>query len=175
MTLEALNADHFQAWRTPLKLYRAFEADPEIGQYDFDAFASPDNHLAAAYYTAEDDAFIKPWPSQHRTAFGNPPYSGSYQEEALYKAILEVRVAKRFEVVDLLMQASISTKWFRHAFRTCEIHLFHGRISFDLPEGMENRRRPAFSNALIRVRRDGPTGVTCMRSAKTGLVLSDSE
>ena len=94
-------------------------------------------------------------------------------EEALHKAILEVRLARRRPHVDLLVQASVSTKWFLKAFQECEVNLYHGRIAFDLPPDRPNLKRPSFSNALIRIRPigAGPTGMTCMRAAKTGKVI----
>jgi phage N-6-adenine-methyltransferase len=164
-----LNAGHFQAWRTPRNIFATLSA--EVGGYCADLFADPDNALHERYFTAEQDAIMQPWSFPDGVAFGNPPYGGDFQEEALTKAITEVRVAERLAGVDLLVQASVSTKWFLRAVQECEVHLFHGRIQFDVPPGMPNPKRPSFSNALVRVRRDGLHGVTAMRSAKTGAII----
>lgn len=165
-----LNAGHFQAWRTPKGLYDVLSA--EVGGYCADLFADADNALHPVYFTAEQDAIMQPWDfGPGAVAFGNPPYGGNFQEEALVKAIREVHTREALGGVDLLVQASISTKWFARAFTECEVHLFTGRIKFDVPPGMVNPKRPSFSNALIRIRRNGPTGVTTLRSAKTGLVV----
>lgn len=164
-----LNAGHFQAWRTPRHIFTALS--DEVGGYCADLFANPDNALHERYFTAEQDAIMQPWTFAGGVAFGNPPYGGDFQEETLTKAITEVRVAKRLDGVDLLVQASVSTKWFLRAVQECEVHLFHGRIQFDVPPGMPNPKRPSFSNALVRVRRGGLYGVTAMRSAKTGAII----
>lgn len=164
-----LNAGHFQAWRTPRNIYNALSN--EVGGYCADLFADADNALHTSYFTQEQDAIMQPWDFGDGIAFGNPPYGGNFQEEALLKAITEVRTAQRLRGVDLLVQASVSTKWFLRAVQECEVHLFTGRIKFDTPPGMVNPNRPSFSNALIRIRRDGPIGVTAMRSAKTGVII----
>jgi phage N-6-adenine-methyltransferase len=164
-----LNAGHFQAWRTPRIIFD--KLSDEVGGYCADLFADPENALHERYFTAEQDAIMQPWVFPGGVAFGNPPYGGDFQEEALTKAITEVRVTERLAGVDLLVQASVSTKWFLRAVQECEVHLFHGRIAFDVPPGMPNPKRPSFSNALVRVRRGGPVGVTAMRSARTGAII----
>jgi hypothetical protein len=96
-------------------------------------------------------------------------------EEALHKAITEVRVAKRCPGVDLLLKCDTSTKWFAKAFEECEIHLFDCRIQFDRgshktsAEKITGKRNGSnFANCLVRVRPEGPTGVTLLRSGKNG-------
>ena len=169
MTVPMLSGGHFQAWRTPPAIFKVLS--DEVGGYGIDLFADADNHLCEAYFTQQDDAIMVPWDSS-RVAFGNPPYGGNFQEEAVLKAILEVQTRKSLPGVDLLLQASVSTKWFTLAFEHCEIHLFKGRIAFDTPKDMANPKRPSFSNALVRIRPDGPHGVTHLRSAKTGLIVA---
>lgn len=169
MTLAIHSGTHFQAWRTPKKLFEEWYS--EVGGYDVDLFADDENHLCEKYFTAEDDSIMQPWAFK-KMAFGNPPYGGNFQEEAVVKAIFEVQTKGSLPGVDLLLQASVSAKWFLKAFETCEINLFTGRIAFDTPANMPNPKRPSFSNALIRVRPDGPRGVTSMRSAKTGKVVA---
>jgi phage N-6-adenine-methyltransferase len=159
----------FQAWRTPRHIFDSLNAEMN---YTLDACADAHNHLCDLYLTEADDAFTTPWHGDG-AVWINPPYCLDFQEEALHKCLMEVRVAKRRPHVDLLVQASISTKWFLKAFQECEVNLFHGRIAFDLPPERSNPKSPAFSNALIRVRPIGvgPTGITSMRSALTGKVI----
>lgn len=159
----------FQGWRTPRCIFDPLNAEMH---YTLDAFADHDNHLVETYYTAESDGIMSPWHGDG-VVWGNPPYNGDMQEEALIKAIMEVRTAGRRPHVDLLVQASVSTKWFLLAVKSCEVNLYHGRIAFDVPPDMPNPKRPSFSNALIRIRPvgQGPVGITGMRSAKTGLML----
>jgi len=164
-----LNAGHFQAWRTPEKIYK--QLSKEVGGYCADLFADKDNALHVNYFTEEQDAIMQQWNFPGKVAFANPPYGGNFQDEALMKAVTEVQVAGRLRGVDLLVQASVSTKWFLFAVQNCEVQLFHGRIQFDVPVGMNNPKRPSFSNALIRVRNVGPRGITGMRSAKTGVII----
>jgi len=168
MSIQMLRGNHFQAWRTPKRIFDVLSE--EVGGYGLDLFADAENHLCPTYFTEQDDAIVCRWDCD-KIAFGNPPYGGNFQEEAVMKAIVEVQRAKRLPGVDLLLQASVSSKWFALAFEHCEIHLFSGRIAFDTPADMANPKRPSFSNALIRVRPDGPHGVTAMRSAKTGQLL----
>lgn len=172
MTLAIHSGTHFQAWQTPKSLFNVLSE--EVGGYGADLFADSKNHLCDKFFTAEDDAIMQSWASD-KIAFGNPPYGGNFQEEAVMKAILEVQARDHLPGVDLLLQASISAKWFLQAFSRCEIHLFTGRIAFDTPAEMANPKRPSFSNALIRVRPGGPRGITAMRSAKTGKVVARNE
>lgn len=169
MTVPMLSGTHFQAWRTPLVIFKTLSE--EVGGYGVDLFADNENHLCETYFTQDIDAIMVPW-NDDKVAFGNPPYGGNFQEEAVLKAILEVQTRKSLPGVDLLLQASVSTKWFALAFEHCEIHLFRGRIAFDTPKDMANPKRPSFSNALVRIRPDGPHGVTHLRSAKTGLIVA---
>jgi phage N-6-adenine-methyltransferase len=164
-----LNAGHFQAWRTPKRIYE--QLSKEAGGYCADLFADKDNALHSKFFTESEDAIMQQWAFPGEVAFANPPYGGHFQEEALAKAITEVRTAKRLRGVDLLVQASVSTKWFLRAVKECDVQLFHGRIQFDVPVGMDNPRRPSFSNALIQVRDRRGKGVTGMRSAKTGAII----
>ena len=161
----------FQGWRTPQAIFDQLNIEECMG-YGLDLFADRDNAKCDRYFTEMNSAFDNDWSLTAAHAFGNPPYSGRNQERALAKAIHEVRVVRALDHVDLLMQASTATKWFYRALTECEVHLFRGRISFDVPPNMVNPDRPSFSNVLVRISADDPKrGLTAIRDCRTGRIV----
>jgi phage N-6-adenine-methyltransferase len=161
------------AWRTPKPIYNTFKAD--AGGFGIDLFASAENALEPVFFTEEQDAIMQQWRSD-KAGFGNPSYGLGKQEEALFKALTEVRTAQRIPEVWLLVQAAISTKWFYLAATTCEVNLFKGRIAFDPPPGAKVSSAK-FSSALVIIRPSGvgPVGITGFRCSKTGVKLCPSQ
>lgn len=168
--LRRIRSESFQQWRTPQVIFDELNREFD---FDLDACADADNALCGSYFTAEQDAIRRFWDvaGEATSVFCNPPYSDP--NLFLQKAYHEVYEAARVKSVVLLLPASVSTKWFKRACVKAEVHLFEGRIAFDLPPGMVNKKRPGFSNMLVIIQRDGLRGVTAFRSSKTGEVTTD--
>lgn len=162
-----------QNWRTPRHIFD--ELNREFG-FDLDLFADQDNALVDRHFSETNSAFKREWKARY-PAFGNPPYARGYVAEAVHKAEHEVRVARNLPCVVLLLPLT-TTKWFSHAIRNFEVHLFEGRISFVRPgpNGVGVVQAGSnFSNCLVIVRpeEDDLRGVTALRSAKTGAITHD--
>lgn len=157
-----------QFWQTPKNLFRVFSK--EVGGFNIDAFASDNNHLCCKYFTVEDDGIMQKW---HGNVWCNPPYSRGWPDEVIAKANLEVNIAKRAQCVYVLLNTAVDTAWFHNAYTLAsEIHLFRGRIRFELPPEYSNPDSPRYTNALIIFKQGvKPKGITCYRDARTGEVI----
>lgn len=169
-----LKGNSFQAWRTPKHLFEVWDA--EYG-FDLDAAADADNALCTRFLTEEFSAFKVPWSVVDQegvlkpgSVWLNPPYNDC--ESWVKKAENEVILGRATRVV-MLLPASISTRWFLDCVKYGEVHLFHGRIQFELPPGVENKNRSSLSNILVIFEKTGLRGVTAIRSARTGHIIWD--
>lgn len=174
----------FQCWRTPQKL-----ADSLRVEYDLllDAAADFKNAICPAFFDAEADGLKQPWCLPlGGGVWINPPYQNC--EVWLAKAYLEVYTLRNCDRAVLLLPAAVGVKWFSAALDVAECHLFDERIRFELPpkaelpeelraklyDGDKPKSSPGGGNALfIFDRESGLTGVTGLRSSKTGRFVRD--
>jgi phage N-6-adenine-methyltransferase len=166
----AISTESFQAYRTPQKVFSAINAD--LGFFGLDAAADRDNALVLSYLDEAANALSPDtrWLSPTGYVWCNPPY------KKILPWVLRAELAvdrKECERVVMLLPAQVSSKWFIRSVLRHEVQFFEGRICFDKPPGVENRRSPAIANCLVVIDRDGLRGVTAIRSAKTGVVLHD--
>lgn len=164
--------DSFQAWRTPDSIFEALNL--ELGPFGLDAAADADNTRCLLYLDESRDALCDTtrWStgSPDGTVWCNPPYRKVMAW--LKRARLAVAMGECRRVV-LLLNAEPGTKWFNLAVLEHEVQLFAGRVKFDLPPGMKNQRRPAKSQCVVIVEKDGLAGVTAIRDARDGTMIHD--
>ena len=164
--------DSFQAWRTPEALFRTLNVD--LGPFGLDAAADAANTKCALFLSEAENALSDTtrWipGSRDGNVWCNPPYKKVMAW--LQRARLAVAWGECARVV-MLLNAEPGSKWFNLAVLEHEVHLFAGRVKFDLPPGMKNRKRPAKSQCLVIIEKDGLKGVTAIRDANTGAMLHD--
>lgn len=165
-----VSTESFQAYRTPQRVFSAINAD--LGPFGLDAAADNDNALCLEFLDESRDALSKDtrWFSGTGKVWCNPPY------KKILPWVLRAELAvERHECdrVVLLLPAQVSSAWFIRSVLEHEVQFFKGRICFDKPPGVENRRSPAIANCLVVIERDGLRGVTAVRDAKTGVMLHD--
>jgi phage N-6-adenine-methyltransferase len=155
-------------WQTPPELFAEWRREFGLNR---DLFASAENALCEDFYTEDDDAIMQPWSGR---CFGNPPYGGHMQDETVTKALTEVRVTRRAEIVVLLLQGNTSSSWFKTVHDAAEVWLFRGRINFVVPPNVViagKKSSSKFANALVVVRPEGRSGIHGFRCPRTGRVL----
>ena len=116
-------------WRTPRWLFDKLDG---VFDFDFDMCASDDNHLCSNYFTASDDATTAELPTNARSIFCNPPFSGKTKQKLLERAPEIVQSGRRIVFV---LPADLSNIFFydliyRHADRVLVIN---GRIGYGDP------------------------------------------
>jgi phage N-6-adenine-methyltransferase len=160
----------FQAYRTPHNTFSVLNAD--LGPFGLDAAADSENAKCYSYIDESMNALADTtlWYSPTGNVFCNPPYKkiGPWIERA--ERAVEKGECTR---VVFLLPAMVSSKWFVRCAQRHEVQLYQGRIPFDLPAGVENKRSPAISNCVVVIEKDGLRGVTAWRDAKTGVVVFD--
>lgn len=131
-------------WRTPPDLFARLN---RTFQFDYDAFASPENALCAQYSTVEgtfnkhspygigrggEDGLIYSWMG-HRV-WMNPPYSRGFIERAMQKAADERQSA---ELIVALIPANTDTRWWHDVVvpNASHIEFLRGRVRFLRPDG----------------------------------------
>lgn len=162
-----ISSGKFQAWRTPRRIF-----EPLHRQFNFtlDAAADAENALCPEYFDEKTDAFAQKWTTDGYVWL-NPPYA--QPTPWLFKALYEVREAKRCNGVVMLLPAAVGVKWFRQALQNAEVQFYDRRIAFDLPAGMVNKGSPGSGSCLVIIEPDGLHGVTAIRSVKDGEILTD--
>ena len=188
MPLDHLSSTSFQAWRTPRVLGKQL-----VQEYDLvlDVAADKDNSLTDVFLDGSEgsDGLTQPWDLPAGGVWCNPPYDNTAAWTA--KAFNEVYILGNCERAVMLLPASIGVSWFTDVCKIAEVHLFDARIRFELPaygdlpehlrdvlykmtkNGPKPKTSPGGGNALVIFERDGLTGVTGMRSAKTGHMVFD--
>lgn len=169
--------DSFQGWMTPRAI--AQQLVREFG-LTLDVAAADHNAVCPNFFTEDYDALTKRWCTEPDAgAFVNPPYNDI--AAWLEKARVEVESGRCGRAV-FLVPASVGTAWVTHAVQNHEIHLFDGRIRFDLPADEHlpekyrdgrARKSPGGGSILVIIEKDGLVGVTAVRSSKTGEIVFD--
>ncbi|MGL5799781.1 MAG: phage N-6-adenine-methyltransferase [Plesiomonas sp.] len=128
-------------WRTPAELYWGINA--KFGPFTLDLFTDGDNSKCRNFYTAENNALLQDWTGDLKklggSAFANPPYSRSEQDDngdqvtgmvhIINKVMQEREAGAR--VVMLIKAATSETWWPENADH---IAFIRGRVGFDVPE-----------------------------------------
>lgn len=118
-----LRTEGRQDWRTPKWLFDRLNDD--YGPFTLDVAASHDNALCAKYFTKEDDALTKVWPS---TWFCNPPFA---------KIEPWVAHAKKQPASGVMLVPAniVHTTWFWQVWNeSFEIVIVRPRVAFIHPE-----------------------------------------
>lgn len=162
--------DSFQEWRTPHEVFSTLNA--AFGPFGLDAAADEQNAKCLSYLGEKENALSldTKWLSATGNVWCNPPYRKVL--DWVERADVAVQRDECARVV-LLLNAEPGTKWFNRAVLNHEVQLFQGRVKFDLPPGMTNRRRPAKSQCVVIIEKDGFRGVTAIRRAADGVLLHD--
>lgn len=127
-------------WRTPPEVFEPLNA--EFG-FTLDVAADSANHLCPLYYTAGDNALIKPWAPE--VCWMNPPYS--MVKEFLAKAVEER--AKGAVVVGLL-PGRTDTKWFHsYVYGKAEVRFIKGRVKFISPDSTQGQNSAPFPSIVV--------------------------
>lgn len=120
----SFNSVHFSSekdtWATPQAF---FDKQNAIHNFTLDVCAQHDSAKCATYYTAEDDAFTKPWGG---IVWMNPPYGrgiGKWMQRA-YEASLNGA-----KVVCLVPSRTDTAWWWDFALKG-EIEFIKGRLKF---------------------------------------------
>ncbi len=144
-------------WETPPDL---FERLNRRFHFDYDAFASHENHLTFHYSTIEG-TFIQTDPGRpqmHRTADGlanpwanhrvfmNPPFTRGFIEQAVEKAYEE---RERAEIIVALLPTATETRWFQNFILPhCHIDWLPRRVRFINPETGEPGNSPTTGHVI---------------------------
>ncbi len=157
-------------WGTPAPLFQVWHREY---RFDLDVCAEPWNHKLPRYFSLVDgvDGLKASWKGAR--VWCNPPYSDV--RPWLEKGV-EHAMAGGFSA--FLVPANISTTWFHDLAMLGQVHLFRGRIQFEIPP--ESRallkgkgKSSTIANALVVYDMTSPrSGVVATRSAKTGERIS---
>ena len=113
-------------WQTPIRLYEYFN---NLENFEWDLAADDKNHLAAKFYTEQDNALTQSWDGR---CWLNPPYS--MIKEFANKAIEELRIRPKLSI-HLLIPARTDTKYFHNLLPfTSELIMIKGRLKFINPD-----------------------------------------
>lgn len=115
MVSQALFSSSTDEWYTPQAFFEACEK--EVGGFDLDPCATPDNCKAKNFFTQEDDGLLKQWFGK---VFVNPPYSevnkakrdGKTIHWWIEKCSQEIRGGA--EIIYLLIPSRTDTKAFHN-------------------------------------------------------------
>jgi phage N-6-adenine-methyltransferase len=131
-------------WQTPPELYAQLH---RRYRFNYDPFASHDNHLAGLYSTIDGTFLNSDWISEptqvseydglnydwkERRVFMNPPYSRGFLRQACLKATIERNDA---QIIVALLPAATDTAWFQSfVLNQADIEFLGGRVDFIDPE-----------------------------------------
>jgi len=135
----------YQDWSTPDDLMEALES--KFGAFDLDVCATDDNAKAENYITPANNGLKVDWWEygvKSRLAFCNPPYG---QTEVWLTKALDERANGVTTVC--VLRASTDTAWWHELAMKGSIYLLRGRVAFDPPEGVENKKRPGHATAIV--------------------------
>lgn len=131
-------------YETPPEVFEY--ASEKYGPFDLDVCCEEVTKKAGIFYTAQDDAFSKPWnPISQTKAWMNPPYSNP--KPWVEKALFEAKENKVCTVA--LLPADTSTKWFHLMLHNKNVHIEYlpKRVRF-LFRGKRSGS-PKFGNVLV--------------------------
>ncbi len=116
-------------WRTPRWLFDKLDG---VFNFDFDMCASDDNHLCNNYFTASDDATTAELPTNARSIFCNPPFSGKTKQKLLDRAPEIVQSGRRIVFV---LPADLSNVFFYDLIHNSadRVLVINGRIGYGDP------------------------------------------
>lgn len=154
-------------WQTPPELFAWLH---KRFQFDYDAFASHENHLCH-YYSAIDGTYWCPYVAGHAhfaasygtedgiastwedlRVFMNPPYSRGLIEKCIEKAYNERNNA---QIIVALIPASTETQWFQQfILPACHIEYLPGRVRFINPDTGRPGQSPPSGSVVAIFRQD---------------------
>lgn len=108
-------------WATPQAF---FDKQNAIHGFTLDVCAQHDSAKCANYYTAEDDAFTKPWEG---VIWMNPPYKRYVLEKWIKRAYEASQAGAK---VVCLVPSRTDTKWWWNYCMKGEIEFIKGRLKF---------------------------------------------
>jgi phage N-6-adenine-methyltransferase len=146
--MQVISGDGLQ---TPADLMSALQN--RFGTFDLDACASDGNAKARFYFTEESDGLARGW-GGYGLCFVNPPYRQTVRW--LQKAIVEVESGVTTVCV---VRADTGTNWWHDLAMQGSIYLLRGRVTFDAPPGVEDKRRPGHATAIVVYGPGWPNGV----------------
>jgi site-specific DNA-methyltransferase (adenine-specific) len=111
---KALFSHKSDEWATPQSLFDSLNIE---FNFNFDPFASRQNHKTKNYYTIKQDGLSVGWNGLR--CFVNPPYSKI--REWVEKCYYEIR--RGTDVIVLLVPARTDTKWFHSYIYICNLML----------------------------------------------------
>jgi phage N-6-adenine-methyltransferase len=109
-------------WPTPQDFYDQLEA--ELGPFDLDPAATPENAKCERYFTREDDGLAQHWTGR---VFVNPPYGrplAGWMQKAWESS------QNGCEVVVCLVPARTDTRWWHEYAMRGEVRWVRGRLRF---------------------------------------------
>jgi phage N-6-adenine-methyltransferase len=109
-------------WATPPELFADLAA--ELGPFDLDPCATPDNAKCARYFTRTDDGLSREWTGR---VFVNPPYG-----REIGRWVRKAWEASRStaDVVVCLVPARVDTAWWHEYVTRGEVRFLRGRVRF---------------------------------------------
>lgn len=135
-----------------------FERLHHAFQFDYDAFASHENHLLPTYSTLDGtfvegrhlidkDGLALSWAG--RRVFLNPPYSNLL-------AVVEKCVAERneAEIIVALVKVDTSTRWWQLLERHAHIDYLPKRVRYEHPNPPSGWGGATFASAVAVMRKD---------------------
>lgn len=156
----------FQDWRTPRLLFNTLHRER---RYTRDCFASIGNHLLPRYWTSAHGP-LRRRRMYDETGFGNPPFGMIY---AALEWGYESCQMRGEGFVTFILPGNFETDWFRDLATLGRKTLFHRRVAYEAPPGVD-ASSPSFGSILVEygpdVIADG-IGFTTMRHGRTGEVI----
>lgn len=169
MTVVPMSTQSTQIYRTPNHVFTPLNLD--LGPFGLDA-AADENNTKCLEFLDEARNALSPdtkWYSGTGKVWCNPPYKKILPWVLRAEKAVEDGECERV----VLLLPLIAAKWFTRCLINHEVQIYDGRIAFDLPEGMTNKRSPANASIAVVIEKDGLKGLTAVRSAKTGQVIHD--
>lgn len=116
-----------QTYSTPPEFLAAVER--EHGEISFDLAASPENSVAAKWFSETDNSLVQDWTKLHGLLWLNPPFSNI---RPWAKKCLESRESNPSTKIAFLVPASVGSGWYRdYVHARSFIRFLNGRLKFD--------------------------------------------
>ncbi len=116
-----------QDYGTPPEFWTVVLDRLGIGSFDIDLAANDENTLSSRFYTAEDNALIRPWKIDDGWNWLNPPFGRI--APWVEKAYGELRLFRAQTAV--LVPAAVGSNWWRDwVHEKAHVLFLNGRITF---------------------------------------------